>query len=73
MTWTYVVAGVVGGAALTYGGVATYIRATTETAPYEVLASIGDFEIRDYPALTLVKSSCSKADSDNFSRLFNYI
>ena len=69
MTWAYIV----GGVALTGVGIGAYLRSQVEEAPYTVLASMGAYEIRDYPNLTLVESSCSKEESDNFGRLFKYI
>lgn len=51
-------------------------RAGYESAPYKVVRSDGKFELRDYPALTVVEtpmaSNGNGADS-GFSRLFRFI
>lgn len=47
-------------------------RAGYETAPYEVLRTEGDFELRAYPELPLVTTRNDGADG-SFMRLFRYI
>ena len=51
-------------------------RAGYESAPYKVMRSSGKFEVRDYPALTVVEtplaSSGNGADG-SFNRLFRFI
>ncbi len=42
----------------------------TETPDYKVLVQDGKFEVRDYPALTLVRTASGDGD---FMRLFRYI
>ncbi len=42
----------------------------TETPDYKVLVEDGKFEVRDYPALTLVRTASGDGD---FMRLFRYI
>ena len=49
-------------------------RAGYESAPYKVVRRDGAFELRDYPALTLVETSMkSNGEDGSFSRLFNFI
>ena len=49
-------------------------RAGYESAPYKVVRHDGAFEVRDYPALTLVETPmAASGDDGSFSRLFNYI
>jgi DNA gyrase inhibitor GyrI len=51
-------------------------RAGYESAPYKVLRSSGKFEVRDYPALTVVETpmaSGGEASSSSFNRLFRFI
>ena len=49
-------------------------RAGYESAPYKVVRRDGKFEVRDYPALTLVETSMAAEGSDGgFSRLFRFI
>lgn len=63
------------GALLTIAGCRTS-RAAYESAPYQVVKSDGKFEIRDYPALTIVETTMS-ADGNgadgSFGRLFRFI
>jgi len=51
-------------------------RAGYESAPYKIVRSTGKFELRDYPALTVVETPMarggSKADG-SFNRLFRFI
>ncbi len=47
-------------------------RAGYETAPYEILRTEGDFELRAYPELPLVSTRNDGADG-SFMRLFRYI
>ena len=67
-----VVAAAVG---LSYAGFRA-TRAAYASAPYQVVRTEGLFELRDYPALTLVETAMSsggnRADG-SFSRLFGYI
>jgi hypothetical protein len=42
----------------------------TETPDYQVSAKDGDFEVRDYPALTIARTASGDGD---FMRLFRYI
>ena len=42
----------------------------TEVPYYKVLVADGKFEVRDYPALTLVRTAAGEGD---FMRLFGYI
>ena len=52
-------------------------RGAYETTPYELVRSVGKFELRDYPVLTVVETSMSgigsHADDRSFSRLFGFI
>jgi len=51
-------------------------RAGYETAPYRVLQAKGDFEVRDYPVLTIVETQMSQGgsgSSDSFQSLFRFI
>lgn len=49
-------------------------RAGYETAPYRVLRHEGRFEVREYPALTLVQTPTTGGGADGgFMRLFRYI
>jgi hypothetical protein len=50
-------------------------RAGNETAPYQVVQSDGNFELRDYPALTLVETPRASANGSDgsFMRLFRFI
>jgi DNA gyrase inhibitor GyrI len=51
-------------------------RAAYETAPYKVVRADGKFELRDYPALTVVETPmvCSASGANNgFMRLFRFI
>lgn len=47
-------------------------RAGYETAPYTVIRSDGDFEIREYPELKIA-TTARDADNSSFMRLFRYI
>ena len=52
------------------------IRAGYESAPYTVVRSNGDIEIRDYPALTVVETpmaSAGQGADGSFNRLFRFI
>jgi len=47
-------------------------RSRSESAPYEVVRTDGDFEVRKYPELVVVETP--RRDGDNsFGRLFRYI
>jgi hypothetical protein len=48
----------------------TSFAMATETPDYKVLVPDGKFEVRDYPALTLVRTASGDGD---FMRLFRYI
>lgn len=51
-------------------------RAGYESAPYRVVRSTGDFEVRDYPALTVAETpmAVNGVGSDgSFNRLFRFI
>lgn len=51
-------------------------RSGYESAPYKVVRTAGKFEVRDYPALTLVEtpmSSAGNSDDGSFMRLFRFI
>jgi hypothetical protein len=51
-------------------------RSGYESAPYRVVRTTGKFEIRDYPALTLVETSTARSGSGadgGFNRLFRFI
>ena len=50
-------------------------RAGYESAGYQVVRSSGSFEIRDYPALTLVSTpmAMDQGSDDGFRKLFGYI
>ena len=51
-------------------------RAGYESAPYKVVRADGKFEVRDYPAITVVETPMKSPgqDADNgFGRLFQYI
>jgi hypothetical protein len=49
-------------------------RAATETPKYKVLRADGAFEMREYPALALVKAPMIEDGQDgSFGRLFRYI
>ena len=65
----------VGGCILTLIGCKTS-RSGYESAPYTVVQSDGEFELRDYPVLTTVETSMSEKGSDEntgFRKLFGYI
>ena len=50
-------------------------RASYESAPYVVVRTDGKFEVRDYPALTVVETPMAKASGNDgsFMRLFRFI
>jgi DNA gyrase inhibitor GyrI len=51
-------------------------RAGYESAPYQVLGSRGKFELREYPALTVVETRIAgggKGSDGSFNRLFRFI
>jgi len=51
-------------------------RAGYESAPYMVVRADGKFELRDYPALTVVETSMTSSGSaadGSFNRLFGFI
>lgn len=47
-------------------------RAGYETAPYKVIRTEGDFEIREYPELKIA-TTAREGDDSSFMRLFRYI
>jgi len=47
-------------------------RAGYETAPYTVIRTDGDFELREYPELKIA-TTARDADNSSFMRLFRYI
>ena len=47
-------------------------RAGYETAPYKVIRTDGDFEIREYPELKIA-TTARESDNASFMRLFRYI
>lgn len=51
-------------------GMLTVSAMATEVPDYKVLVTDGKFEVRDYPALTLVRTAAGEGD---FMRLFGYI
>ena len=64
---------VVIGALLAIAGCRTS-RSGYKSAPYNVVRSEGDFELRDYPALKVVETAMKDGRSGgSFSRLFRYI
>ena len=49
-------------------------RAGYESAPYTVVSSSGNFEVRDYPAITVVETPMADQNGDgSFGRLFGFI
>ena len=49
-------------------------RAGYESAPYKVVRKAGEFEVRDYPGLTIVETPMAAGGSDGgFNRLFRFI
>lgn len=50
-------------------------RAGYESAPYKVVHADGKFEVRDYPALTVVETTMTSSGNaaDGFNRLFGFI
>jgi hypothetical protein len=51
-------------------------RAAYESAPYKLVRSDGSFELRDYPALTVVETTVTRIGDDadkSFRRLFGFI
>lgn len=49
-------------------------RSGYESAPYKVVRTAGKFEVRDYPALTVVETPMANANGDgSFGRLFRFI
>ncbi len=73
--WIWILLGVVGIGALVTGCRTT--RAGYESAPYTVVRSDGMFELRDYPALTVVETPRTAYNQDgsdeSFMRLFRFI
>lgn len=51
-------------------------RSGYESAPYSVVRTVGKFEVRDYPALTVVETPMDpsgKSSGGSFNRLFKFI
>src|SRR5512136_2981204 len=51
-------------------------RSGYESAPYQVVRTDGKFELRDYPALTVVETAMTgsqNGDDGSFMRLFRFI
>ena len=71
--WLWILIGGVGVGLLLAGCRAT--RAGYESAPYKVVRSDGKFELRDYPALTVVETPMAAANGrdGSFMRLFRFI
>ena len=71
--WLWIVIAVVGVGLLVAGCQAT--RAGYESAPYKVVRSDGKFELRDYPALTVVETPMANPNGSDgsFMRLFRFI
>lgn len=67
----------VGGLVVATLGGCQATRAGYESAPYQVVRSDGDFELRDYPVLTVVETPVVSGNPDNadggFRRLFRFI
>jgi len=71
--WLFVV--IVVAAVLALAGCKT-TRSGYESAPYQVVRSAGKFDIRDYPALTVVETpmaSSGNGTNGGFRRLFRFI
>lgn len=52
------------------------VRAGYESAPYKVVRSDGQFELRDYPVLTVVETPMARGSNGSdgsFNRLFRFI
>jgi hypothetical protein len=52
------------------------VRGEYESAPYQVVRASGKFELRDYPALTVVQTTMapgSNGSDGSFNRLFRFI
>lgn len=52
------------------------VRAGYESAPYQAVRSAGQFEVRDYPALTVVETPMKagrNGEDGSFGRLFRFI
>jgi hypothetical protein len=71
--WLWIFLAVVGVGVLVAGCQAT--RAGYESAPYQVVRSDGKFELRDYPALTVVETPMAdpRGSDGSFMRLFRFI
>ncbi len=48
-------------------------RKASETAPSRLLSRDGNFELRDYPALTIIETTMDADSGVSFQRLFRYI
>ncbi len=73
MKWLLIIGAGLGLGLLTAGCQST--RAGYETAPYRVLHTDGDFELRDYPALIVAETPMASdgGDDGSFMRLFRFI
>jgi DNA gyrase inhibitor GyrI len=52
------------------------VRGGYESAPYKVVRASGKFDVRDYPAMTVVETSMARASDESdgsFNRLFRFI
>ena len=60
-----------------FAGCSVFGHSNVKTPDYQVIQKDGDFEIRQYPQLTLVLSQASGSEAQarrtNFNRLFKYI
>lgn len=60
-----------------FAGCSVFGHSNVKTPDYQVIKKDGDFEIRQYPQLTLVLSQASGSEAQarrtNFKRLFDYI
>jgi len=71
--WIYIV--IVMAAGLALAGCKT-TRSGYDSAPYQVARTAGEFEIRDYPALTVVETPMARSGNSadgGFNRLFRFI
>jgi len=60
--------------AISLAWVITHSRISAETAPYTLVLSDNELELRDYPALTLATTAMEdNRDSESFGRLFAFI
>ena len=71
LTWALIL----GILTLIYGG--WHYLTSVDEAPYTLVTRIGQFEIRDYPELTIAETTCAgsteSCTSPSFRKLFGYI